>query len=69
MKLGDVSVFGLYSPPTCFRSYQASSMTSDSYRYEVILIEAFANTLCSFSIFVQKLTAALLESVEEEECP
>ena len=69
MKLGEVAVFGLYSSSTCFMSYQASSMTSYSHRYKVILIEVFANTLCSFLIFVQKLTTALLESVGEEECP
>ena len=46
-----------------------SSVTSYSHCYKVILIEV----VCQYSVFllivVQKLTSALLESVEEEECP
>ena len=44
-----------------------SSMTSYSHCYKVILIEVVCQYSVFLLIFVQKLTTALLESVEEEE--
>ena len=73
-----MTLYSMYTCNTCccvwvvqpFYIFQViSSLTSYSHYYKFILIEVVCQYSVFLLIFVQKLTTALLESVEEEECP